>query len=338
MTRSCREIEELLPAYSLDALGEDETALVSQHLEGCVWCQTALREFREVTTRLSAAAEQEAPPARVLKRVLKGRPEIRSRRAWPLAPAFAYSTAALVIVVLGSVLAFLMAELRSSNETLTQQVSSLEQDNDSVGQEVANLRSDNQEIARQLTELGKGSAEVAEKVDRLAQESNQLGTKVSEVTEGSRDLVTQMYELSLAGQQSLDALRTQRHLLYLLALPDTWVRDLNSINEAFQIEGSVIFNPSTGNSILVVTGLTPLSPSLQYQAWLRKVTSGPESQGPLTVDDKGWGVIVLQPVDDFIEYEWVGVSIENADGSATAPTPGQVLLWGMLTEADPVRP
>jgi hypothetical protein len=221
---------------------------------------------------------------------------------------------------------------------LTQQVSSLEQDNESVGQEVANLRDHNQEVARQVTELGKGSASIVEKMDRLTLESSQLGTKVTEVREENKDLITQVYELSLTGQQSLDALRTQRHLLYLLALPDTWVTDLSPMDSGAAVEGSVIFNPSTNNSILVVTGLTELSPTLQYQAWLRNAASTPESQGPLSVDDKGWGMAVLQPIDDFTDYEWIGVSVEASDGSATAPTPGEVILWGMLTEADPVRP
>ncbi|MBM3926711.1 MAG: hypothetical protein FJ320_12190 [SAR202 cluster bacterium] len=333
---NCRDIEDLLPAYSLNALGDEDSALVAQHLEGCVWCQTALREFREVTTRLSTAAEQTPPPARVLKNVLKGRPAPRPRRGPSLVPAFALSTAVLVIVILGSVLAFMMAELRNSNETLTEQVASLEQDNESVGEEVANLRGDNQEVARQVAELGKGSAAMAEKVDHLTTESTQLGAKVTEVTREGKDLVTQMYQLSISGQQSLDALKTQRHLLYLLALPDTQVSDLSSTNK--DIEGRVIFNPSTQNSILVVTGLTMLSSSMQYQAWLRKSACRPESQGPLSVDDKGWGMAVLEPVDDFGKYQWLGVSVEAADGSAAEPTAGQVILFGMLTEADPVRP
>ena len=59
---NCREAEELLPAYALNALGAEESALVEEHLDTCPWCPTLLREHAEVAAALAQAAEPFQPP------------------------------------------------------------------------------------------------------------------------------------------------------------------------------------------------------------------------------------------------------------------------------------
>ena len=58
---NCREAEELLPAYALNALGAEESALVEEHLDTCPWCPTLLREHAEVAAALAQAAEPFQP-------------------------------------------------------------------------------------------------------------------------------------------------------------------------------------------------------------------------------------------------------------------------------------
>ena len=71
------EIKELLGAYALDAVDDDEREAVDRHLEGCVPCQTEVAEHREVASLMAvgwvpapegiwdriAASLEETPPA-----------------------------------------------------------------------------------------------------------------------------------------------------------------------------------------------------------------------------------------------------------------------------------
>lgn len=59
----------LVAAYAVDALDDGERADVETHLEQCEVCRDDLRGFRE-TAAVLAAAEAEAPPARMREQVL----------------------------------------------------------------------------------------------------------------------------------------------------------------------------------------------------------------------------------------------------------------------------
>ena len=49
-------IADLLPAYALDDLYDDEAVLVAEHLAACEKCHTRLTEFRQSTDLLAHAA------------------------------------------------------------------------------------------------------------------------------------------------------------------------------------------------------------------------------------------------------------------------------------------
>jgi anti-sigma-K factor RskA len=63
---------ELLPAYALDCLDEEELVRVSEHLAVCAECRAELRSYQAVTDQLALAVPQAAPPTR-LKRQLMDR-------------------------------------------------------------------------------------------------------------------------------------------------------------------------------------------------------------------------------------------------------------------------
>ena len=58
----CRQVEELLPAYALNALYEDEAALVEAHLATCPWCPALYLEHVQVAASLAMASEPSQPP------------------------------------------------------------------------------------------------------------------------------------------------------------------------------------------------------------------------------------------------------------------------------------
>jgi anti-sigma factor RsiW len=109
------EIEELLGAYALDAVDEDERQLIERHLAECPRCRLEVEEHREVAAQLAyvgapapegvwdrvVASLEDAPPALDLAPVvvLPARPSIGRRAA--LVGAVLGAVAAAVIAVLG---------------------------------------------------------------------------------------------------------------------------------------------------------------------------------------------------------------------------------------------
>ena len=58
----CRDIEELLPAFALNALSPDETASVEWHVESCPWCAALGRENLQAAAALARAAGPSPAP------------------------------------------------------------------------------------------------------------------------------------------------------------------------------------------------------------------------------------------------------------------------------------
>ncbi len=111
----CHEIQELIPAFVLDAVEPSERAEIEAHLPHCANCRSVLAEFQPVVDLLPYAAEQVEPRAELKYRVLAATQPARPRpvavapaplprRSWSslLASFFrspALATVAFVLVV-----------------------------------------------------------------------------------------------------------------------------------------------------------------------------------------------------------------------------------------------
>lgn len=62
---------ELLPAYALDCLDEEETTTVSEHLARCPACQAEFQAYQAVADQLAVAAPEAAPPPRLKRQILE---------------------------------------------------------------------------------------------------------------------------------------------------------------------------------------------------------------------------------------------------------------------------
>lgn len=83
---SCDETEELLAAFSLSALSEDEAGQVRRHLIGCRRHDQALAEFRTVAEALPLAVEEQEPPAELRARLLAAFDAETATRSGQIAP------------------------------------------------------------------------------------------------------------------------------------------------------------------------------------------------------------------------------------------------------------
>ncbi|MSQ40147.1 MAG: hypothetical protein EXR55_00470 [Dehalococcoidia bacterium] len=63
-------VEESLPAYTLDALEEEERRRVEAHLEHCFECALSPVAYQETTSQLALLVEPVSPPAALRQRLL----------------------------------------------------------------------------------------------------------------------------------------------------------------------------------------------------------------------------------------------------------------------------
>ncbi|MHB1296086.1 MAG: zf-HC2 domain-containing protein [Anaerolineae bacterium] len=65
------QLADLLPAYALGCLEEDEADLVTEHLIACVECRETLRSYQSVVENLSLGGCCNAPPPQLKRRLLQ---------------------------------------------------------------------------------------------------------------------------------------------------------------------------------------------------------------------------------------------------------------------------
>ena len=127
-----QHVSDLLPAYAIECLEEDEKQTVANHLAVCKVCQEELRAYQSVVDNLPLAVPPHTPPDRVKQRLMErvqtaearveaGRTEPPNASWWDSLTTFfrrvspAWGLASLVLVL----------ALAASNLLLWQQVSDL---------------------------------------------------------------------------------------------------------------------------------------------------------------------------------------------------------------------
>jgi anti-sigma-K factor RskA len=131
---SHEQIIELLPAYALDCLDEEELLLVAEHLNACADCQREVLSYQMAADQIPLALPQSDPPSAVKGRLMdeiaarKQATKIQASSSWLRRPfagqrsrAPTWAIASLVVVVV----------LFASNLLLANQVSRLQKQNQS---------------------------------------------------------------------------------------------------------------------------------------------------------------------------------------------------------------
>ena len=123
-----KHVIDWLPAYVLDALTDDETNQVAEHLAGCQTCQAELVRIQQVTDEIPLALAQTTPPPDVKVKLMKAihtrqmnlstssQPtSLRQRLAGLLRTRLpALGLAIIVVMVLGNLL--LLRQLNLNNQ------------------------------------------------------------------------------------------------------------------------------------------------------------------------------------------------------------------------------
>lgn len=126
-------VYDLLPAYALNSLDEEEKIIVAVHLVDCEKCQLELESYQQVVDDLPLAMKTKQPPAdlkaSIFKQLGEGRqsPDLQYKESWfdrlrsiflSTAPVWGAASLVLIIVLLISNL-YLLNNLRA-HETVRQ--------------------------------------------------------------------------------------------------------------------------------------------------------------------------------------------------------------------------
>jgi anti-sigma-K factor RskA len=131
MSINCSQAEDLLGAYVLDALPEDETRRMDEHLESCTEHAAAAAELSKTRSLLPLAVDEAQPPPELRERIMHAieagpvadRPaatpivdqqrsrQVRGLPRWTLRPIHGAIAAALVLALgLGGAVGYLLSQ------------------------------------------------------------------------------------------------------------------------------------------------------------------------------------------------------------------------------------
>jgi anti-sigma factor RsiW len=93
-----------------------------------------------------------------------------------------------------------------------------------------------------------------------------------------------------------------------------------TISEGQTGQADVIWDPETGVGTLSVSAMPTLPDGTRYQMWLVN-ENGETSVGLFQVDDDGSGFLAFQSPEPLTSFEVIGISVEPSDGSPAPTTP-----------------
>ncbi|MFB3119318.1 MAG: anti-sigma factor domain-containing protein [Stenotrophomonas maltophilia] len=281
--------DELLEAFALDALEDDEFLQVEQHLDSCVRCRGYVAQLHQTTSGLGLFLDQSIPPAALGLRIrqaltasvetapVETGPNSRStgvsaRRRFTT-PQWAMPLAAVLMLSLFSLSLFMNIQATGRMDQMERASSTVTAQLDQAVAQTKRLEEDNEAL------------------------SNQVATAAS--TEAS---------------QMMDTIQEIRAASYLLALPDTRPLLLEPPGGAGDSQGVLLVEDKGNRAFLMISDMAQPPPRRPYQVWL--VRDGRRMwAGQVAVDSTGWGSLALRPPEPVSQFEWVNLTMTEDRGS-----------------------
>ncbi|MDA0987618.1 MAG: anti-sigma factor [Chloroflexi bacterium] len=156
-----------------------------------------------------------------------------------------------------------------------------------------------------------------------------------------RDLKNQDSRISATLQEQLDQMQDENQrlsqllfdqldLAYVASMPGVSTIMLEGAEAAPKSRGMLMISPHATGAILEALNLQPLPKDKAYQLWL--IADGIRASGGIfTVNETGYGQLMVQDIGHITDFQTMGVSIEPAQGSPW-PT-GVKVMGGVITTA-----
>ena len=281
--------DELLEAFALDALEDDEHLQVEQHLDSCPQCRVYVAQLHQTTSGLGLFLDRAIPPAALGLRIrqaligpvvtapVEAGPNPRragdSARRWFTIPQLAMPVAAVLMLSLISLSLFM-------NIQTTGRMDQMERAGSTV-----------------TAQLGQAMAQT-----KLMEEENQtLSAQVAAA-------------VSTDSSQMMDTVKEIRAASYLLAHPETRPLVLEPPGGAGDYQGVMLVEEKGKRAVLIISDMGQSPPRQHYQVWLvrdnRRMWAG-----QVVVDSTGWGSLTLEPPEPVSQFEWVNLTMMEDSGS-----------------------
>jgi anti-sigma-K factor RskA len=277
--------DELLGAYALDALDDEEASLVEAHLEVCPQCRESVQQFQNATALLGLSVERQEPPPRLQSRVMNSLPELTlAASAAPIRPAARHSrptTSKWVIPLAAAIVLSLFGVSLAMNRNVASRVDRLEEANSTV-----------------TAQLSQSMAQV----QRLEQENSVLAGRLNQAAARDEQILSTVHQIQAAS--------------YLSSHPNTQPLVLEPpVGSSSGSQGVLLVGEGGQKALLMVSNMEQPPPLRSYQVWL--VRGGQRMPvGQLQVDSSGWGSLYLTPPASLFEFEWVSLTVEERDSVA----------------------
>ena len=292
--------EDLLEAFALGALEEEERDEVEAHLAASPRYSGLLSDLEESTALLAGAVPQATPPAGLRSRVMEAvdalppvfvpGPKDESSSPPPPVSASRFTFSSFAMPLAATLVIGLLTASLIMNVVTTTRLNSLEQERLETNARLEGL------------EMGHASANAG--IAQLAVENHQTDSALKQVMETS----------------------------YLMARPFTQPLLLRPTDGGSNSEGVLLVTNDGMKAILMLANMEQPQAPQAYQVWLAR--NGQHLPvGRITVDSAGWGTMALNPPESLYGYDWMNLTMDKPDAAAGGASE-MVLQTRIISPAD----
>ncbi len=313
--------EEMLEAYVLDALDDEEASQVESHLETCAQCRQIYVVLQQTAARLGQAVSQSSPPASLLPRVMQALPSqsvFPSGTDPPRPLAVHRFTAAKLLLPLAAVL---FLALFSISMAMSLQASGRM---DRMEEASANLAVQLGQTMAETKLLEEANTTMAAQLDQAMAETKRMG-------EENALLVEQLNRMPPDESGLMDTVQQIRAASFLMAHPDTQPMILEPPGGIGNSNGVLLVGDGGSRAVLMITDMDLPRHRQPYDVWL--VRNGIRVPvGQVSVDSNGWGSMMLIPPEPVFQFEWVNLTMKDSGG--TSPATETMVLRSRISPQD----
>ena len=295
--------DELLEAFALDALEDDEHLQVEQHLESCARCQGYIAQLHQTTSGWGLFLDQAIPPAALglrIRQALTGLVENAPSETGP-SPRSAgvsgrrrFTTPQLVMPMAAVLMLSLFSLSMFMNIQATGRMDQMERASSTVTAQMDQMERVNSTVTDQLDQA-------MAQTKRLEEDNQALAAQVAAAAPAD------------AGQM-MYTIQDIRAASYLLAHPETRPMVLEPPGGTGESQGVLLVEDKGNRAFLMISDMAQPPRNRPYQVWL--VRDGHRMRaGQVAVDSTGWGSLALQPSEPVSQFEWVNLTMIEDSGS-----------------------
>ena len=275
--------EDLLEAFSLDALDPEEESRVSDHLGGCLRCALIAESYQQAAAFLVSTVESHTPPDSVRVELLAAvAPAVRPAQERPARELLAPPGPSLLTRLLDSRFLRVLTPVTAAAAVvmiafaLTMNVRT----SDLIGE----LQDENASLRDQLDS---NHATISANFSVVSDSSDKALTNIQELRDAS-------YVMAMAANQSLL---------------------LEPLTDDSPSQGVLLTSAEGDRAVLMVSNMRREADTA-YNVWLFR-DGERHWAGTVNVDSRGWGTAALDPPDSLSQYEMVGLTMDQGPDASS---------------------